>query len=86
MVNISFSTANESFASKLNHEIQKHIKENEEVISGIKQKANDTSDKLNQQIILERGEIISEQQIKAKHLEEVFKIKSQRLDDAQKKN
>ena len=85
MINSSFPAAKESYASNLKDEIQNHITGNEDIISKMKQKANDTTEKLKQQIILERGKMTLEQQIKEKHLEEVFKIKSQKLDDAQKK-
>ena len=82
MINGSFPTAKESYNLKLTNEIHKQNKENEEIISKIKQEANDTTSKLNQQIILERGKLILEQQEKAKHMEEVLMMKSQRLDDA----
>jgi hypothetical protein len=85
MINSSFPAAKESYASNLKDEIQKHITGNEGIISKMKQKANDTTEKLKQQIILERGKMTLERQIKEKHLEKVFKIKSQKLDDAQKK-
>ena len=81
MINGSFPKVKESYNLKSKHEIHKQNKENEEVISKIKQEANDTTSKLNQQIILERGKMILEQQEKAKHLEEVFIMKSQRLDE-----
>ena len=67
---------------KLNHEILKHKKENEEAILKAKKEANDAITKLNQQIVLERGKMITEQQENARNLQEEFKMKEGRLSES----
>ena len=60
-------------------EISQYIKDNEGLILVTKSAANETITKLNQQILLERANMIAEQQENFKNLEVEYKMKEDRL-------
>ena len=57
-------------------------KENEAAMMKAKHETDDKIRKLNQQIILERGKLLAEQQQNATNLEAEFKMKEERLDES----
>ena len=67
------------FILNLNNEIKSIKQENEETILNVKNKANFTISKINQQIVLERGKMIAEQQENARNLEQEFTMKHERV-------
>ena len=75
-------SATEVYNLKLHQEIQRLLKENEDVILKTKNEANETISKLNQQIVLDRAKIITEQQEIARNFEEEFRKKEESLKES----
>jgi len=82
---ISLLKATESNNYKLQTGKCTQRKEHEDAILKVKNEANDSIYKMNQQIVLERGKLIKEQQENANKLEELYKQKELNLNESFKK-
>lgn len=79
---VEIEKARTNFESELKISLQTLKEDNDNLLTRAKNEANDKITKLNQQIVLERAKMISQQQEISKNLEADYRIKEENLNDS----